>query len=141
MGVDKCFSFAPSPNPSRQGRGIMRRPILSVPPLREFRRWRVTILYMQRTIHTILSRFIHGEKWLLSHNPLFSKRNISRIPMARSLLSGDGKSERSELMNTGDTAFVLVSSALVMLMTPGLALFYGGMVRGKNVLRTILWGF
>ena len=44
-------------------------------------------------------------------------------------------------MNTGDTAFVLVSSALVMLMTPGLALFYGGMVRGKNVLRTILWGF
>jgi len=35
-------------------------------------------------------------------------------------------------MNTGDTAFVLVSSALVMLMTPGLALFYGGMVRGRT---------
>ena len=32
-------------------------------------------------------------------------------------------------MNAGDTAFVLMSAALVMLMTPGLALFYGGMVR------------
>jgi hypothetical protein len=45
------------------------------------------------------------------------------------------------LMNTGDTAFVLVSSALVMLMTPGLALFYGGMVRAKNVLGTIMQSF
>jgi ammonium transporter, Amt family len=44
-------------------------------------------------------------------------------------------------MNTGDTAFILVSSALVMIMTPGLALFYGGMVRGKNVLGTIMQSF
>jgi Amt family ammonium transporter len=44
-------------------------------------------------------------------------------------------------MNSADTAFVLVSSALVMLMTPGLALFYGGMVRGKNVLGTIMQSF
>ncbi len=44
-------------------------------------------------------------------------------------------------MNSGDTAFVLVSAALVMLMTPGLALFYGGMVRGKNVLGTIMQSF
>ena len=44
-------------------------------------------------------------------------------------------------MNTGDTAFVLVSSALVMLMTPGLAIFYGGMVRGKNVLGTIMQSY
>ena len=41
-------------------------------------------------------------------------------------------------MNTGDTAWVLVSAALVMLMTPGLALFYGGMVRRKNVLATLM---
>ena len=41
----------------------------------------------------------------------------------------------------GDTAWVLASSALVMLMTPGLALFYGGMVRKKNVLGTILQSF
>jgi Amt family ammonium transporter len=44
-------------------------------------------------------------------------------------------------MNTGDTAFVLISAALVMLMTPGLALFYGGMVRAKNVLGTIMQSF
>jgi len=41
-------------------------------------------------------------------------------------------------MNTGDTAFMLVATALVMFMTPRLALFYGGMVRSKNVLSTIL---
>ncbi len=41
-------------------------------------------------------------------------------------------------MNTGDTAFVLISAALVMLMTPGLAFFYGGMVRRKNVLSILM---
>lgn len=41
-------------------------------------------------------------------------------------------------INTGDTAWVLVSIALVMLMTPGLALFYAGMVRRKNSLSTIM---
>jgi ammonium transporter, Amt family len=44
-------------------------------------------------------------------------------------------------MNPADTAFVLMSAALVMLMTPGLALFYGGMVRSKNVLATIMQNF
>lgn len=44
-------------------------------------------------------------------------------------------------VDSGDTAWVLVSTALVMLMTPGLGLFYGGMVRRKNVLGTILQSF
>ncbi len=44
-------------------------------------------------------------------------------------------------VNTGDTAWLLVSTALVMLMTPALALFYGGMVRRKNVLSTIMMSF
>jgi Amt family ammonium transporter len=44
-------------------------------------------------------------------------------------------------IDTGDTAFVLVSAALVLLMTPGLAMFYGGMVRRKNVLGTIMHSF
>jgi Amt family ammonium transporter len=44
-------------------------------------------------------------------------------------------------MNTGDTAWLLVSAALVMLMTPGLALFYGGMVRQKNILGTVMQSF
>lgn len=44
-------------------------------------------------------------------------------------------------MNSGDTAFMLIATAMVMLMTPGLALFYGGMVRSKNVLSTLLQSF
>ena len=44
-------------------------------------------------------------------------------------------------IDTGDTAWLLVSCALVLLMTPGLALFYGGMVRRKNVLGTMLQSF
>ena len=44
-------------------------------------------------------------------------------------------------MDTGDTAFILVSTALVMFMVPGLALFYGGMVRAKNVLGTLMQSF
>ena len=44
-------------------------------------------------------------------------------------------------IDTGDTAWMLVSVALVLLMTPGLALFYGGMVRRKNVLGTMMHSF
>jgi Amt family ammonium transporter len=44
-------------------------------------------------------------------------------------------------MNAGDTAFVLISAALVMVMTPGLAFFYGGLVRRKNVLAIMLQSF
>jgi Amt family ammonium transporter len=44
-------------------------------------------------------------------------------------------------IDTGDTAWILVSTALVMLMTPGLAMFYGGMVRRKNVLGTLMHSF
>ena len=44
-------------------------------------------------------------------------------------------------MNSGDTAWLLVSTALVILMTPGLAFFYGGMVRKKNLLSTIMMSF
>ena len=44
-------------------------------------------------------------------------------------------------MNTGDTAWVLASAALVLLMTPGLAFFYGGMVRSKSVLNMLMMSF
>jgi len=44
-------------------------------------------------------------------------------------------------MSSGDTAFVLVSAAMVMFMIPGLALFYGGMVRAKNVLATVMQSY
>lgn len=44
-------------------------------------------------------------------------------------------------LNAGDTAWVLTSAALVMLMTPGLGFFYGGLVRRKNVLSTLMHSF
>ncbi len=44
-------------------------------------------------------------------------------------------------INSGDTAFVLISGALVCLMTPGLAFFYGGLVRRKNVLAIMMQSF
>ncbi len=44
-------------------------------------------------------------------------------------------------LDTGDTAWVLVSAALVLFMTPGLAMFYGGMTRQKNILSTIMHSF
>src|SRR6476646_3266720 len=45
------------------------------------------------------------------------------------------------MINAGDTAFVLVSAALVMIMTPGLAFFYGGLVRRKNFLAIMMQSF
>jgi Amt family ammonium transporter len=56
-------------------------------------------------------------------------KNVQTVPSA------------SARVNPGDTAWILISAALVMLMTPGLALFYGGMVRTKNVLGTIMQSF
>jgi Amt family ammonium transporter len=44
-------------------------------------------------------------------------------------------------INAADTVWILISTAMVLLMTPGLALFYGGMVRSKNVLSTIMMSF
>ncbi len=45
------------------------------------------------------------------------------------------------MVNTGDTAWILTSAAMVLLMTPGLALFYGGMVRAKSVLNMMMMSF
>ena len=45
------------------------------------------------------------------------------------------------MIDSGDTAWVLTASALVLLMTPGLAFFYGGLVRRKNIVSTIMYSF
>ncbi len=44
-------------------------------------------------------------------------------------------------MNTGDAAWLMTSAALVLFMTPGLALFYGGMDRSRNVLNMLMMNF
>ncbi|WEH40609.1 ammonium transporter [Streptomyces sp. AM 2-1-1] len=50
-------------------------------------------------------------------------------------------SAAAAVLDTGDTAWLLVAAALVLLMTPGLALFYGGMVRAKSVLNMLMMSF
>ncbi len=59
----------------------------------------------------------------------------------RELIINTYRFEEVESMDSGDIAFMLVATAMVMLMTPGLALFYGGLVRSKNVLSTTMQSF
>lgn len=47
----------------------------------------------------------------------------------------------SAAISSGDTAWMLIATALVLLMTPALAFFYGGLVRAKNVLNTMMMSF
>jgi Amt family ammonium transporter len=61
--------------------------------------------------------------------------------IALSLFSGSHLALDAGEIDTGDTAWMLVSSAFVLLMTPGLAFFYGGMVDKKNVISTMLQSF
>ena len=74
----------------------------------------------------------------------FSKRiGLAIAAMLGCLIAGAGVAfaDGAAKVDSGDTAWVLASAALVMLMTPGLGLFYAGMVRRKNVLATILQSF
>jgi Amt family ammonium transporter len=72
---------------------------------------------------------------------------VASAPTAASAAAGDAAptapvSVDSSKINSGDTAWMLTSTALVLFMTiPGLALFYGGMVRKKNVLATLMQSF
>jgi ammonium transporter, Amt family len=59
-------------------------------------------------------------------------------PLMDNALAADKSPVDVNGVNTGDTAWMLVSSALVLLMTPGLAFFYGGLVRSRNVLNTMM---
>ena len=64
------------------------------------------------------------------------------LVLAGSALAGESSNAETTApkptLDTGDTAWVLISSALVMLMTPGLAFFYGGLVRRKNYLSVLM---
>ena len=68
------------------------------------------------------------------------KRNVFLATIVLMLVLAPNFTYAAELspVDTGDTAFMFLTTALVFLMTPGLALFYGGMVRKKNVLNTIM---
>jgi Amt family ammonium transporter len=58
-----------------------------------------------------------------------------------SLVMASNYTELSSAIDGADTAWMLVSSALVLLMTPGLSFFYGGMVNKKSIISTMLQSF
>ena len=66
---------------------------------------------------------------------------VLAILVGLSLFSASQLPEAGGEIDTGDTAWMLVASAFVLLMTPGLAFFYGGMVDKKNVISTMLQSF
>ncbi len=63
------------------------------------------------------------------------------LALAGIVFPGIAMAADAPAIDTGDTAWILTSAALVLFMIPGLALFYGGMVRSKNVLSTMMHSF
>jgi Amt family ammonium transporter len=68
-------------------------------------------------------------------------KNIFFASIILVMLSNAAYAAEEQKIDTGDTAWVLISTALVMLMIPAVGLFYGGMVRKKNALSTIMFSF
>ena len=71
----------------------------------------------------------------------FNGAFVGLLLTSPALVMADAGASRGNAIDGADTAFVMVSAALVMLMTPGLGLFYAGMVRRKNVLATFQQSF
>ncbi|MGA9118923.1 MAG: ammonium transporter [Bacteroidota bacterium] len=69
------------------------------------------------------------------------KRSLALLLLVCTISATALAQDTKPTIDTGDTAWMLVSTAFVMLMTPGLALFYAGMVRKKNVLGTFMQSF
>ncbi len=78
---------------------------------------------------------------VLSPGRVLCQQSLAAQGEAVQQAAPSGSSSPAVKTDTGDTAWLLASSALVLLMTPGLALFYGGMVRRKNVLGTMMQSF
>jgi ammonium transporter, Amt family len=66
---------------------------------------------------------------------------VTAAPVILAIAAGPAAAADGSEINSGDTAWLLVATAMVMIMLPGLALFYGGLVRRKNVLSTIMHSF
>jgi len=86
--------------------------------------------------------FFFGLVFILSvSQSVLAKSAAVPVPTVNAQQAPAVQADPANEVSSGDTAWMLVSTALVMLMTPGLALFYGGMVRRKNVLGTIMQSF
>jgi Amt family ammonium transporter len=66
---------------------------------------------------------------------------VTAAPVILAIAAGPAAAADGSGINSGDTAWLLVATAMVMIMLPGLALFYGGLVRRKNVVSTIMHSF
>ena len=71
----------------------------------------------------------------------FALTVLALLSLCTGAFASDPNDSPMASISGGDTAWMLTSSALVLLMTPGLALFYGGMVRSKNVLSVLMQSF
>ena len=69
---------------------------------------------------------------------LYARRVIVCLGTLALALLAMAQEPGASTIDAGDTAWMLIATAMVLLMTPGLALFYGGMVRRKNVLGTMM---
>jgi len=88
--------------------------------------------------------------WKSKEKPVLQKVSIA-IAIAIGLIfslagqaiaaPSDGIAAIANAQTSADTAFMLMSAALVLLMTPGLAFFYGGFVRSRNILNTLMMSF
>lgn len=76
---------------------------------------------------------MHKSRWLMASLVGLGLLGLAVAPGAAPKVGGP--------VNAADTAWLLTATALVLLMTPGLSFFYGGMVRGKNVVSTLLQSF
>jgi Amt family ammonium transporter len=93
---------------------------------------RVFIIFLVAGVILSAGTAIAGEK---------EKVPVPSQGMAEESKVAQARPQAAAKIDPGDTAWILMSAALVMLMTPGLALFYAGMVRTKNVLGTIMQSF
>jgi Amt family ammonium transporter len=84
----------------------------------------------------MIGNYPNTEKYYLSASVMTKNKNIIFVSLLMVLLPMHAQAQ--DTVNSGDTAWMLVATAMVMLMTPaGLALFYGGLTRSKSVLNTI----
>jgi Amt family ammonium transporter len=115
-----CHPSAPDPVPAGSFRERLRRPILEMRSSPRCGRRRGSI---------------GGDRM----------RRLMALPAAIALAAVPatvlGAAVEPGAIDSGDTAWLLVATAMVMVMLPGLALFYGGLVRRKNVLSTIIHSF
>ena len=66
---------------------------------------------------------------------------LTALPALLLLLGAEGLAAQEGAISGADTSWMLISTALVLLMTPGLAFFYGGLVNSRNALNTMMMSF